>query len=154
MLETKIPSLPLLVKVKKLNDSAVMPSRADSGSAGWDLTACTERFFAEGPINYVEYDSQLAFEIPPGHVGLVFPRSSITSNTTLMLGNAVAVIDSSYRGSVKLRFKSVSQAGKKYKIGERIGQLIIVPYPEIVFDEVQELSDTSRNEGSFGSSGK
>lgn len=145
----------LQVKVKKLNDNAILPAQADSGSAGMDLTATTEKLVVEGSVSYVEYGTGLALEIPEGYMGLIFPRSSISSSTTLVLANAVGVVDSSYRGEVKLRFKSLVPMGaKKYKIGERVGQLIIVPYPKIQLVEVDELNDTQRGQGGFGSSGK
>lgn len=143
------------VKIKKLNDKAVLPVQVDKGSAGMDLTAISEKLFADGAINYVEYGTGLALEIPEGYVGLIFPRSSISSNTTLILSNSVGVIDSSYRGEIKFRFKSLSPMGnKKYKIGERIGQLVIMPYPKIEFIQVEELNNTERGEGGYGSSGK
>lgn len=143
----------LPVKIKKLNDRAVIPSYADSGSAGLDLTAtsCTP---VGGLTSYVEYGTDLAIEIPTGFVGLIYPRSSISSNTTFVLANSVGVIDSSYRGEIKFRFKSVSPVGKMYKVGERVGQLIIVPYPEVSLEVVTELSDTTRGTGGYGSSGK
>ncbi len=145
----------LQVKVKKLSDKAVLPVQADLGSAGMDLTATSEKLFIEGAISYVEYGTSLSFEIPEGYVGLLFPRSSISSNTTLMLANSVGVIDSSYRGEVKLRFKSVvPMAAKKYKVGERVGQLVILPYPKVKLMEVEELNDSDRGQGGFGSSGK
>lgn len=143
------------VKIKKLNDKAVIPVQADSGSAGMDLVATSEKFVIEGAINYIEYGTDLAIEIPEGYMGLILPRSSVSSNTTLLLANSVGLIDSSYRGELKLRFKSiVPMAAKKYKVGEKIGQLVIIPYPKIQFTEVEELSNTSRGQGGFGSSGK
>lgn len=145
---------PINVKVKKVLPNAVMPIRGSLGAAGFDLTAATEKFRPEltGPI--WEYDTGLAFDIPPGHVGLVFPRSSITTKTTLSLGNAVGVIDSDYRGTVKFQFRNVGVAGgKKYNVGDRIGQIIIIPIPEVVFEEVQELEDSNRGTGGFGSTG-
>jgi dUTP pyrophosphatase len=144
----------LPVKIKKLSDKAVIPSYADPGSAGMDLTATSMKAFFEGRIGYVEYGTDLAIEIPPGFVGLLYPRSSISSNTTFILANSVGVIDSSYRGEIKFRFKSITPVGKMYEVGDRIGQIIIVPYPEVQFEEVTELSDTSRGSGGYGSSGK
>lgn len=142
------------VKVKKTLDNAVMPIAGTAGAAGFDLTAATEQVRNEltGPM--VEYDTGLSFEIPEGHVGLIFPRSSITTKTTLSLGNCVGVIDSDYRGSVKFQFRQVNPiAGKKYKVGDRIGQIIIVPYPKVAFQEVTELSNSERGTGGFGSTG-
>ena len=143
------------VKIKKLNNDAIIPKIADSGSAGLDFVAITEKFVLDAGINYIEYGTGLALEIPEGHVGLIFPRSSISSNTTLVLANSVGVIDSSYRGEIKFRFKSIVPVGaKKYKIGDKIGQLIIIPYPKIELIESENLSETSRGAGGFGSSDK
>ena len=145
-------SLP--IKVKKLSDNAVMPIRATSGAGGYDLTAATETVRNEltGPV--VEYDTQLCFEIPAGHIGLVLPRSSVTTKTTLVLGNSIGLIDSDYRGSVKFQFRNVNSAGKKYKVGDRIGQIVILPIPAVTFVEVEELSETERGTGGFGSTDK
>lgn len=145
----------LQVKIKKLNENALIPVQADSGSAGMDLIATSEKFFIEGSVNYIEYGTSLAVEIPEGYMGLILPRSSVSSNTTLVLANSVGLIDSSYRGELKLRFKTlVPMAAKKYKVGDKVGQLVILPYPKVQFKEVDELSQTERGEGGFGSSGK
>lgn len=143
------------VKIKKVLPNAVLPIAGTAGAAGYDLTAATETFKPEltGPI--FEYDTGLAFEIPPGYVGLVFPRSSVTTKSSLMLGNCVGVIDSDYRGTVKFQFRNVNpMAGKKYQVGDRIGQIIIMPYPAVKFEEVDELNDSARGQGGFGSTGK
>lgn len=143
------------VKVKKLNDSAVIPKYATDGSAGLDLTAVSEKAVFENGIAYVEYGTGLSFEVPPGHCALLLPRSSVTSNTTLVLGNSVGLLDADFRGEVKFRFKNLLPSGnKKYKIGERIGQILVVPYPKIELVETEELSDTERSTGGWGSTGK
>lgn len=140
------------VKVKKLLPNAVLPQRMTDGAAGFDLTAATQKFRQEytGPV--FEYDTGLAFEIPPGHVGLLFPRSSVTTKTSLSLGNCVGVLDSDYRGPVKFQFRNTGP-GKKYEVGDRIGQIIVLPIPEVEFLE-GELSDSVRGEGGHGSTGK
>lgn len=140
------------VKLKKLTADAVIPSYSKKGDAGLDLTALSKDVVNEKEFGYIEYDTGIAIEIPEGYVGLVFPRSSI-SNTGSLLSNSVGVIDSSYRGSIKLRFKHIKDS-KEYEIGDRVGQLIIMPYPTIELDEVEELSLTERGEGGYGSSGK
>lgn len=145
----------LPVKIKKLNENAVIPQYATDGSAGLDLTATGEKVVIDGVISYVEYSTGLAFEIPKGFVGLIFPRSSISSSTTLLLSNSVGVIDSDYRGEVKFRFRnSASIGGKKYKVGDRVGQLVIMPFPRIDFQEVNSLEDSNRGTGGYGSTGK
>ena len=138
------------VKIKKLKDNAVLPYYAKPGDAGMDLTAIsrTENYLHQQG-DYIEYGTGLAIEIPHGYVGLLFPRSSI-SKMALTLANSVGVIDSGYRGEIKLRFKDAFK-GRNYNIGDKVGQLIILPYPHIELQEVSELSDTVRADGGFGS---
>lgn len=137
------------VRVQKLAIEAVIPQYAKEGDAGMDLTAITHK----STDLYEEYGTGLAFEIPEGYVGLLFPRSSVT-NKELMLKNSIGVIDSTYRGEVKVRFENTTGGDMIYAVGERIAQLIIMPYPKVVLVEVAELTDTSRGEGGFGSTGK
>lgn len=138
------------VKFKKLHNKAVIPSYATAGDAGLDMVAVDLMDYTE----QVVYMTGIAVEIPEGHVGLLFPRSSIRKYQ-LSLSNSVGVIDSGYRGEVQFTFnKTAGPASYKYKIGERIGQLMIIPYPIIEAVEVDELSDSERGEGGFGSTGK
>lgn len=142
------------IKVKKVLPNAQMPVRGSDGAAAYDVFAAKETFLNEigGPI--VEYDTGLAFEIPRGYYIDVRPRSGITTKTTLMLGNGAGVVDSDYRGTVKFQFRNIApQMGKKYKVGDRIGQIIFKKYEEVDFEEVTELSETKRSEGGFGSTG-
>lgn len=140
------------VNIKKLNPEAVIPKYAKAGDAGMDLVAISKTLTEVGEdYGYLEYGTGLAFEIPEGYVGLVFPRSSI-SKTGAILSNSVGVIDSGYRGEVTARFKQIP-GSLEYNKGDRIAQLIIIPYPEIEFNEVEELSDTERGSGGYGSSG-
>lgn len=146
------------VKVKKLSEVAVVPKYAKSGDAGMDLTAtsCTLEKKPSGE-RIVTYGTDLAFEIPQGYVGLIYPRSSVYK-TSLILCNHVGVVDSGYRGEVKFKFRIDASARPYkdgiYKVGERIGQIVIVPYPKIEFEQVNELSETSRGSGGYGSTGK
>lgn len=142
----------LKVKIKKLHPKSVIPQYAKPGDAGMDLTATEVEYEKE----YVSYKTGLAFEIPEGFVGLLFPRSS-NSKKQLLLCNSVGVIDSGYRGEVELRFKlsgnGMLPEGIRniYSVGDKIGQLIILPYPDVQFIETDELSSTERGEGGFGS---
>jgi len=149
------------VKIKKTHPSAIIPRYAKEGDAGLDLTATSKSYDEFGNICY---GTGLAFEIPEGYVGLIFPRSSICKNQ-LLLSNSVGVIDSGYRGEVSFKFKpslalnSLQRVTDRkrygvYEVGDRIGQIIIVPYPKIEFVEVDELTETERGEGGYGSSGK
>ena len=148
----------MIVKIKKLNELAVIPSYGKPGDAGMDLT-CTEALLDASGC-YV-YKTGLAIEIPDGFMGLVFPRSS-NAKKSLMLTNSVGVIDSGYRGEIMLKFKPNYQYFLQsdelkneqiYLKGERVGQLIILPYPTIEWEVVDELSDSDRGDGSYGSTG-
>lgn len=138
------------VKIKKLHTDAVIPSYAKEGDAGLDLTATSMSCDDYGNICY---GTGLAFEIPKGYVGLVFPRSS-NAKKDLWLTNSVGVIDSGYRGEVTFKYRPVDLEERIYQIGDRVGQLIIMPYPYIEFEEVEELSETERGCSGYGSSGK
>jgi dUTP pyrophosphatase len=141
----------VLVKVKKLDPNAVIPSYSKVGDAGMDLTITKE---IENTSFSVSYGFGIAMEIPKGYVGLVFPRSSVR-NQDLILSNCVGVIDSGYRGELQATFKKTQGLDSiKYKVGERGAQIIILPYPTIYMTEVPELSDTERGTGGFGSTGK
>lgn len=142
----------MVIKFKRSKPDAQVPTRADKGSAGWDLYSYTRSY----NLGYIEYGTGIHVEIPKGHVGLLYPRSSITT-TELILANSVGVIDSSYRGEIKLRFKAIADNKYnviEYGIGQKIGQLIVMPYPELEWQEVEELSNTDRGDGGFGSSGR
>lgn len=150
-------SLTIPIKIKKLDPSAVIPKYSKIGDAGMDLTAVTKDFDKDGNL---VYGTGLAFEIPKGYVGLLFPRSS-NAKKELTLTNSVGVIDSGYRGEVMLKFKPTPtfQTREKeigidtYEIGDRVGQIIILPYPQIEFIETDELSESERNTGGFGHTG-
>jgi len=134
------------VNIKKLFPEAITPRHQKSGDAGLDLTAIS----IEHDNMYIQYGTGLSIEIPEGFVGLIYPRSSL-SNYDLILSNHVGVIDSNYRGEIKFRFKRTGPTF--YHIGDRIGQLIIMPFPKIELIEVEDLFQTERGSGGFGSSG-
>lgn len=135
------------IKIKKLNPEAKIPTYAHSGDAGMDVYAVSKNETEK----FIEYGTGLAFELPVGHTLLVFPRSSI-SNTDLSVANCVGVLDAGFRGELKMRFRKLGEV--EYFVGDRIGQILVLPYPQIVFEEVEELNDSSRGEGGFGSTGK
>jgi dUTP pyrophosphatase len=143
----------VFVQFKKLDEKAVIPTYANIGDVGADLTATSVKHV---PVTieeaaYYEYGTGLAMKIPEGYGGFIFPRSSV-SKKDLFLANAVGVIDPAYTGEIKLRFK-YKTAPKLYEVGERIGQLVILPIPTINFSEVAELPITQRGNNGFGSSG-
>lgn len=138
------------INVKRHTNYAVIPKYAKDGDAGLDLTA-TE--IVNETDWQITYDTGLAFEIPYGFVGLVFPRSSIRKYD-LALSNSVGVIDSGYRGTIQFTFnKTVRHSGNVYNVGDRIGQIIIIPYPHVELNEVDELSESERGMGGHGSTG-
>lgn len=138
------------VKIKKLHPNAVKPKYAKESDAGMDLVA-TE-IISETP-SQITYGMGLAIEIPDGMVGLIFPRSSIR-NTGLTLSNSVGVVDAGYRGELQATFNKNGVKDEFYKVGDRVCQIIIVPHPIIQIVEVDELSESSRGKGGFGSTGK
>ena len=142
------------VKIKKLHLDAVIPTYAKSGDAGMDLIATS--IISETP-SQITYGLGIALEIPEGFVGLVFPRSSIRK-TRLQLSNSVGVIDSGYRGELQATFNKITTTIENqkndYKVGDRVCQIMIIPYPQIQFEETDDLSDTERGKGGFGSTGK
>lgn len=137
-----------MVKFKKLHENAVLPSRVHIHDGGLDITATTKQVTKE----YIEYGTGLATHIPEGHVGLLFPRSSVTK-TGLMLKNCVGVLDASYRGEIKFRFQDVDRTLPAYEVGQRIGQLVIVPILTHDAEWVDDLPSSSRGSGGYGSTG-
>lgn len=136
------------VKIKKLTGDAVIPKYAKHGDAGMDLTITSIEHIDK---ELVKYGFGLAFEIPLGYVGYVFPRSSCYKQKQI-LSNCVGVIDSGYRGEVGAVFIG-SMCSTRYKIGDRACQIIIMPIPTIEFEEVEKLSETERGIGGYGSTG-
>ena len=159
------------VLVKKLDKNAVIPSRAHDNDAGFDMVA-TRKNITE---KYVEYGTGIAMHIPDGHVGLLFPRSSVTKKD-LILKNSVGVIDAGYRGEISFRFylyggrieQNISNGffGKiklfnnwycqddnwdMYEVGDKIGQIIIIKLPKIEMVEIDDLEESERGTGGYGS---
>jgi len=142
------------VRIKKLSPSAVIPTYAKDGDAGMDMIATK---VVNENLGSITYGTDIAMEIPKGFAGLIFPRSSIRK-TNLQLSNSVGVVDSGYRGEIQATFNKIQGIDNIerdiYKVGDRICQLMIIPYPPIEFKEVDELTNTERGEGGFGSTGK
>lgn len=139
------------VKIKRLDRDAVIPKYSKIGDAGLDLVATNIK---ENTTFQITYGLGIALEIPEGFVGLVFPRSSIR-NTELTLSNSVGVVDSGYRGELQATFNKLNGLDSiSYNVGDRVCQIVIIPYPQIEFVEVEDLSNTERGEGGFGSTGK
>ena len=142
------------VRIKKLNDNAVMPTKAHATDAGFDLY-CTSTEVNWG-TRKLTCHTGLAFEIPDGYVGIIFPRSSV-SNKPLMMAYSVGVIDSGYRGEVTAKFNITGMNeiyANNYQVGDKIAQMIIIPYPEIEFEETDSLSESDRGTGGYGTTGR
>ena len=164
----------LKVKTKIIDKSIEMPTLkyAKDGDAGIDLIATSKWYDDDGNVCF---GTNRAFEIPEGYVGLLFPRSS-NSKKDLLLSNSIGILDSGYRGEVMMKYKTSESIWwfdeekencvfytiedehyknsirlEFYNIGDRIGQLIIMPYPKVEFEEVDDLSETERGEGGYGS---
>lgn len=142
------------VNIKQLHPNSVIPTYAKHGDAGMDLTATSKSYDEHGNVCY---GTGLAFEIPNGFVGLLFPRSSNTKKD-LILGNSVGVLDSGYRGEVVFKFREllpserdIEFGAREYEVGDRVGQIVIMPVPQVEFNVVDELSTTDRGVGGFGS---
>jgi dUTP pyrophosphatase len=143
------------IKVKKLIPEAVVPTRAHASDAGFDLVAVSRVIDEDSAV---VYGTGLAFEIPEGYVGLVFPRSSVAKKD-MVLSNCVGVIDSGYRGEVMAKFKLIDplivhEKYHWYEIGERICQIVFMKLPEVELVESDELSESDRGTGGYGSTGK
>lgn len=140
----------MIVKFKKMSPLAVTPTYSKNGDAGMDLTVTS--ILSETDID-VTYGFGIGMEIPMGFVGLVFPRSSVRKYD-LSLTNSVGVIDSGYRGEIQATFKKNHSGERKYNIGDRAAQIMILAYPKIDFIETDVLNETERGGGGFGSTGK
>lgn len=146
------------VKIKKLHPKAVIPKRAHDTDAGFDLVAVSKDFDKHGNV---VYGFGLAFEIPQGYAGLIFPRSSNAAKE-ITLTNSVGVVDSGYRGEVTAKFKPLMtfkgmhyppSAPLIYEVGDRVAQLIIMPIPDVEFIETNDLTESERGSGGYGSTG-
>lgn len=142
------------LKFKKLNKSAIQPSYMKEGDCGLDLTAAT---IVKNNLFSVWYNTDIAVEIPKNHFGMLQPRSSITNDGNLYLANSVGILDSGFRGGIQLRFNRTLKGfftRQKYNVGDKIAQLIIVPFKNVTLEEVENLSKTNKNIGSYGSTNK
>lgn len=155
------------LNIKKLEAEAVLPKKAHPADAGLDLT-CTRREVDE--YGNIVYHTDIAVEIPDGCVGLLFPRSS-NCKKDLWLTNSVGVIDSNYRGEITFKYRPIdtysndyleddkcrinyNNKGHIYEAGDRVGQLVVIPIPDVIVNEVEKLTETDRGDGGYGSTGK
>ena len=149
----------VVIRIKKISEkistTIPLPRYATAGSAGLDLPACLDAPLAVPPGARVKIPTGIAVEIPYRHIaGLVFPRSGLAAKHGISLANAVGVIDSDYKGEIIVAV--LNQGEREYVIhpGERVAQIVFVPVFKVTFQEVDELDDTDRGVGGFGSTGK
>ena len=141
------------INVKRLNDLAVIPTRGSSQAAGYDLYAATEYDIEIPPHSTVKIGTGLSFELPNGTMGAIFARSGLATKNGLRPANCVGVCDSDYRGEYIVPLHNDTNEVQVIAPKERIAQLILMPYIPMVFKEVDELSETARGDGGFGSTG-
>lgn len=142
------------IKTVKTRENAKLPYTATAGSAGADLFACTDSPVTVGAGERALIPTGIAVEIPAGFGGFVFPRSSVASKHGVSLANCVGVIDSDYRGEISVPV--INHGDKDYTInpGDRIAQMVIMPVESAEYETSEELSETARGEGGFGSTGR
>ena len=142
------------IRVKKLNENAILPTYGSAEAAGADLYACMEETVTVQPGEVAWISTGIALEVPKGCAGLIYARSSLGTKRGLAPANKVGVIDSDYRGEVKVVLLNHSNVPQSVAPGERIAQLVITPVLTPAYKEVEDLTDTTRGTGGFGSTGK
>ncbi len=141
------------VNIKKLRENAVIPTYGSQFAAGADLYACLETDLTINPSETVLVPTGIAAEIPVGYAGLIYARSGIASKRGLAPANKVGVVDADYRGEIMVALHNHSAIPQSIAKNERIAQLVIAPFLSVDFNEVDELEDTARGSGGFGSTG-
>lgn len=142
------------VGIKKLNEKANLPSYGSKYAAGADLYACIESDIEVKPHETVLIPTGIALELPVGYAGLIYARSGLATKKGLAPANKVGVVDCDYRGEVKVALHNHSEVSQTVAVGERVAQLVITPYITAEFVLKDELSDTVRGAGGFGSTGR
>ena len=142
------------IRVKKLRPGATLPAYGSLGAAGADLTACLEESVTIAPGQTAFIPTGIALEVPVNCAGLVYARSGMACKQGLAPANKVGVIDSDYRGEVMVALHNHGSQARTVEPGQRIAQLLITPVLTPAYEEVPELSDTARDAGGFGSTGK
>ena len=144
----------LKVKIKKLNEKAILPTYGSPYAAGADLYACIDEDVTIEPHKTVLIKTGLSMEIPVGFAAFIYARSGLASKRGLAPANKDGVVDCDYRGEVMVALHNHSDIAQTVSVGERVAQLVIAPYYTADFEECDELSDTVRGEGGFGSTGR
>lgn len=141
------------VRIKKLRDDAVIPTYGTEYAAGADLYACLDNVEVIVPGETKLIKTGISLEVPTGYAGLIYARSGLATKKGLAPANKVGVVDSDYRGEIMVALHNHSDSEKQIEPGERIAQLVITPYLKAEFNLVEELDDTARGDGGFGSTG-
>lgn len=142
------------IEIKKLNENAVIPTRGSLQAAGYDLYAATTEAVTIKPHETVKIGTGLAIAVPDGYFGAIFARSGLAAKQGLRPANCVGVADSDYRGEYIVALHNDTDEERTIEPKERIAQLVVMPYLAVEFDEVDELSETERGAGGFGSTGR
>lgn len=142
------------INIKKLNENAIIPTRGSEYAAGYDLYACTSSPIIIMPHNTVKVGTGIAVELPHGYFGAIFARSGLATKNGLRPANAVGVCDEDYKGEYIVALHNDTDIPQTINPMERIAQLVVIPYLPVEFNEVDELTETKRGDGGFGSTGK
>ena len=142
------------IKIKKLRENATVPTRGSANAAGYDLYACLDAPVTIAPHATAMIGTGLSVAIPEGYFGAVFARSGLAAKQALRPANCVGVCDSDYRGEYIVALHNDGDCERTVESGERIAQLVVIPYLSVEFDVVDELDETARGAGGFGSTGK
>ena len=166
------------LKIKKVRDNAILPTRGSEEAAGIDLYACiqnVESFIVYDECNMMTDDKRMypdsdeilipqgytvliptgiACDFPKGYFGMMFPRSSVGTKRGLVLANTSGILDNDYKGEILMAFKNTGHGGRLVSHGERLAQMILLPYATFNIVETDSLSDSDRGEGGFGSTGR
>lgn len=141
------------INIRLINELATLPSRGSELAAGYDLYAALPEPVEIGPGHTEKIPTGISLEIPEGYAGFVYARSGLASKQGLAPANKVGVVDADYRGEIFVFLHNHGISSRTVEQGERIAQLIVAPFMELEFNEVNELSETQRGEGGFGSTG-
>ena len=143
------------IKIKKTKDGATIPTRGSTAAAGYDLYACLDKYaILIHPHHTIKIGTGLAIAIPEGYFGAIFARSGLATKESLRPANCVGVVDSDYRGECIVALHNDSDENRVVRDGDRIAQLVVMPFLPVEFEEVETLDETERGDGGFGSTGK
>ena len=144
----------MVIHLKKLKENALLPTRGSAFAAGYDLHACLEEDIIVHPGKTVKIGTGLAVAVPEGFFGAVFARSGLAAKEGLRPANCVGICDSDYRGNYIVAMHNDSDIERRVTAHEKIAQMIVMPCLSLEFEETDELTDTERGAGGFGSTGK